>query len=78
MEDAKIINKYAYERGFAHGSIYISKCFELSGTCYFARNPQTPELREHLDNGGLPYPGSRLEYDISEASSSVKLDETCR
>uniref|UniRef100_A0A1B0C4L9 ABC transporter domain-containing protein n=1 Tax=Glossina palpalis gambiensis TaxID=67801 RepID=A0A1B0C4L9_9MUSC len=63
MENAMIINKSAYERGFAHGSIYISKCFESSGTCYFARNPQMPELRDHLDNDGLPHPGSRLEYD---------------
>lgn len=63
MEDAMIINKSAYERGFAHGSIYKSKFFELRGTCYFARNPQMPELREHLDNDGLPHPGSRLEYD---------------
>ncbi|KAL9927901.1 RNA polymerase I subunit Rpl135 [Glossina fuscipes fuscipes] len=63
MEDAMIINKSAYERGFAHGSIYKSKFFELSGTCYFARNPHMPELRERLDNDGLPHPGSRLEYD---------------
>uniref|UniRef100_A0A1B0B5M0 DNA-directed RNA polymerase n=1 Tax=Glossina palpalis gambiensis TaxID=67801 RepID=A0A1B0B5M0_9MUSC len=60
MEDAMVINKSGYKCGFTHGSIYKSKFFGLSGTCYFGHNPQMPELREHLDNDGLPHPGSRL------------------
>jgi DNA-directed RNA polymerase beta subunit len=29
MEDAMIINKASYERGFAHGSVYKSEFIEL-------------------------------------------------
>lgn len=59
MEDAMIINKSAYERGFAHGMIYKSEFIELKEqTDYFARNPTDPKLAEKLDPDGLPNPGS--------------------
>lgn len=63
MEDAMIINKSAYERGFAHGSIYKSEFLELRGDNYFARNPQQKELAEFIDNDGLPFAGRKLRYN---------------
>jgi len=32
MEDAMILNKSSYERGFAHGSVYKNYKFELNST----------------------------------------------
>lgn len=60
MEDAMIINKSAYERGFAHGSIYKSEFVELTGDSYFVRDPNRPELAEKLDNDGFPFAGRLL------------------
>jgi DNA-directed RNA polymerase I subunit RPA2 len=34
MEDAMIINKASYERGFAHGCVYKSEFFELKSVSY--------------------------------------------
>lgn len=60
MEDAMIINKSAYERGFAHGSIYKSDFLEMVEDSYFARDPHNPKLESLLDNDGLPHPGTKL------------------
>ncbi|XP_043646325.1 DNA-directed RNA polymerase I subunit RPA2 [Drosophila teissieri] len=63
MEDAMIINKAAYERGFAYGSIYKTKFLTLDKkSSYFARHPHMPELVKHLDTDGLPHPGYKLSY----------------
>ncbi|KAL5280678.1 POLR1B family protein [Megaselia abdita] len=62
MEDAMIINKSAYERGFAYGSIYKSQFIELTGTSYFARDPHNHDLPEFLDNDGLPHPGMKISF----------------
>lgn len=66
MEDAMIINKAAYERGFAHGMIYKSEFVDLKDQrSYFARNPDKPELAEKLDIDGLPVPGTIIkEHDV--------------
>jgi len=34
MEDAMIINKASYERGFAHGCVYKSEFFELKSVSF--------------------------------------------
>lgn len=57
MEDAMIINKSSYERGFGHGSILKAEFIDLSSGSYFERDPSKSELREFLDWDGLPYPG---------------------
>ncbi|XP_002014590.2 DNA-directed RNA polymerase I subunit RPA2 [Drosophila persimilis] len=63
MEDAMIINKSAYERGFAYGSIYKSKFVQLpKKSSYFARHPHMPELAKYLDTDGLPHPGAKLTF----------------
>lgn len=62
MEDAMIINKSAYERGFAHGSIYKSEFIELKGDSYFARNPHDQSLNALIDTDGLPYAGRILTF----------------
>ncbi|XP_076280843.1 RNA polymerase I subunit Rpl135 [Lasioglossum baleicum] len=66
MEDAMIINKAAYDRGFAHGIIYKSEFVDLEDQrSYFARNPDKPELAEKLDTDGLPLPGTIIsEGDV--------------
>ncbi|XP_053675721.1 DNA-directed RNA polymerase I subunit RPA2 [Anopheles nili] len=60
MEDAMIINKSAYERGFAAGNIYKSESITLSGESFFARNPKDATLNAFLDNDGLPFQGAQL------------------
>lgn len=66
MEDAMIINKAAYDRGFAHGMIYKSEFIDLKDQkSYFARNPDKSELVEKLDIDGLPLPGTIIsEGDV--------------
>lgn len=63
MEDAMIINKSAYERGFAHGSIQKSEFIELSANSYFARDPLDTTLDEFIDNDGFPYAGRQMHYE---------------
>jgi DNA-directed RNA polymerase I subunit RPA2 len=74
MEDAMIISKAAYERGFCHGSMYKTAEIDLDeeekkGSSDGVR----PSLRlglpvvrdeslEHLDEDGLPHEGLRLTY----------------
>ena len=76
MEDAMIINKSSFERGFAAGSIYKSTFVDLneisSGrksnkgsrivdcNLVFARDPKRPDLARFLDDDGLPYVGVPL------------------
>lgn len=58
-----IINKSAYERGFAHGSIYHSEFVELENVKdYFGRDPNNINLAQHLDTDGLPHPGSKIAF----------------
>lgn len=61
MEDAMIINKAAYERGFGDGNIYKSKVIELPNSYdYFERNPHQADLARYLGTDGLPYVGGEL------------------
>lgn len=62
MEDAMIINKAAYDRGFAYGTIYKSEFIDLTDQRnYFTRDPDKPKLAETLDVDGLPPPGTRIK-----------------
>lgn len=60
MEDAMIINKSAFERGFGHGSVVCSQFVELESDNYFARDPHNHELEKYIDVDGLPHPGTRI------------------
>ncbi len=62
MEDAMIINKSAFQRGFGHGCIYHSDFIELSNDSYFARDPKKENLALFLDTDGLPHPGQKIHY----------------
>lgn len=70
MEDAMIINKSAYERGFGHGTVYKSYLRDLNdGTKSKYRLVKTKDhgvesqLVSHgLDADGLPYIGQKLEH----------------
>ncbi|CAH2059095.1 unnamed protein product, partial [Iphiclides podalirius] len=64
MEDAMIINKSAYERGFAAGTVYKSEFVELrSAGSYFWRDPTKADLAAYLDPDGLPPVGARVRPD---------------
>lgn len=63
MEDAMIINKSSFERGFGHGSVYKAEFIELKSVqSYFDRDPSKPDLNKFLDSDGLPYPGILLKH----------------
>ncbi|GAA96456.1 uncharacterized protein L969DRAFT_94546 [Mixia osmundae IAM 14324] len=73
MEDAMIINKSAYERGFGHGSVYKSHTLELASAKgaegsapnrgqnlifgFGADVPASHTARQRLDGRGIPHPG---------------------
>lgn len=57
MEDAMVVNKSSYERGFGHGTIYKSEFVDLNDKkSYFVREPEKPDLERTLDADGLPMP----------------------
>lgn len=64
MEDAMVINKSAYERGFGHGTIYKSELVELNDKKnYFARDPEKPDLAKTIDSDGLPILGIMIKEE---------------
>ncbi|KAJ2941561.1 hypothetical protein O0L34_g14613 [Tuta absoluta] len=64
MEDAMIINKSAYERGFAAGTVYKADFVELKhSSSYFCRDSAKPELAKYIDDDGLPAVGAKIQPD---------------
>ena len=74
MEDAMIINKMSFERGFCAGMIYKAEFIDLREKAgrrkgdktddvglVFCRDPHKPDLARTLDPDGLPVPGMKLE-----------------
>nr|AOE43177.1 RNA polymerase I second largest subunit [Coremiostelium polycephalum] len=70
MEDAMIINKSAYERGFGHGSVYKNEYIDLDeglsrnelGKTYIGRPDHLVDgLGDFLDEDGLPYIGRLIK-----------------
>ncbi|KAJ1765416.1 hypothetical protein LPJ74_006360, partial [Coemansia sp. RSA 1843] len=72
MEDAMILNKSAYERGFGYGSIYKTEYIDLgkfrkSGdvvTTHFGLGRDVlsnTDVTERIDMDGLPFTGLRVE-----------------
>uniref|UniRef100_A0A8C8W9Q4 DNA-directed RNA polymerase n=1 Tax=Panthera leo TaxID=9689 RepID=A0A8C8W9Q4_PANLE len=69
MEDAMIVNKASWERGFAHGSVYKSEFIDLSekikqgdDSLVFGVKPGDPRVLQKLDDDGLPFIGAQLQY----------------
>ncbi|XP_041646218.1 DNA-directed RNA polymerase I subunit RPA2 [Cheilinus undulatus] len=68
MEDAMIVNKSSWERGFAHGSIYKTELVDLAekvrgdDSIVFGIKPGDPKAGDKLDADGLPHIGSTLQY----------------
>lgn len=74
MEDAMIINKSAYERGFGHGTVYKSYLRDLNeGSSTNTRSKYRlvrksdhgveQSLEKHgLDTDGLPFIGMKMEH----------------
>lgn len=73
MEDAMIINKASYERGFGHGSVYKTTIIDLDEEeRRFAKSTGKPSFRftnfngnqkycDRLDDDGLPFEGEVVE-----------------
>lgn len=70
MEDAMIINKGAYDRGFAHGCVYKSYIRDLnentSGKSRYRlinnkKGDRFQPDKYGLDSDGLPYIGQKLD-----------------
>ncbi|XP_026322835.1 DNA-directed RNA polymerase I subunit RPA2 [Hyposmocoma kahamanoa] len=62
MEDAMIINKSSYDRGFAAGSVYKADFIELKhASSYFCRDNSKAELSRYIDDDGLPSVGARIQ-----------------
>uniref|UniRef100_A0A6J0UTI0 DNA-directed RNA polymerase subunit beta n=1 Tax=Pogona vitticeps TaxID=103695 RepID=A0A6J0UTI0_9SAUR len=69
MEDAMILNKASWERGFGHGSIYKTERIDLAekikqgdDNLVFGIGRNNTAVLENLDPDGLPYIGARLQY----------------
>uniref|UniRef100_A0A2K6T812 DNA-directed RNA polymerase n=1 Tax=Saimiri boliviensis boliviensis TaxID=39432 RepID=A0A2K6T812_SAIBB len=69
MEDAMIVNKASWERGFAHGSVYKSEFIDLSekikqgdSSLVFGIKLGDPRVLQKLDDDGLPFIGAKLQY----------------
>lgn len=68
MEDAMIISKSSFERGFGHGVVYKSDHIDLkillknaATQSIFMRDPRDDKLQSKLDVDGLPHVGIWLE-----------------
>ncbi|KAJ1905596.1 hypothetical protein LPJ81_001838 [Coemansia sp. IMI 209127] len=72
MEDAMILNKSSFERGFGYGSIYKTEYIDLSKfnksgdpvTTHFGLGRDVladPDVTERIDMDGLPFTGLRVE-----------------
>ncbi|XP_056423537.1 DNA-directed RNA polymerase I subunit RPA2 [Hyla sarda] len=69
MEDAMILNKSSWERGFAHGSVYKSEFIDLAekvksgeDNFVFGIKPDDERVRGKLDDDGLPPVGAVLRF----------------
>ena len=85
MEDAMIINKSAYERGFGHGCVYKSYIKDLNadnpGSAARSKYKLLNQNRDYyglqlekkgLDADGLPYIGKELKADSKNEHSSTE------
>ena len=85
MEDAMIINKSAYERGFGHGCVYKSYIKDLNADSAGSASRSKYKLlnqkkdygvqlqkRYGLDQDGLPYIGKELKADSKNEASSTE------
>ncbi|TGO50342.1 hypothetical protein BOTNAR_0396g00060 [Botryotinia narcissicola] len=89
MDDAMIINKYAHERGFGHGTIYKTKKYELEEghKSRSARNIKKlfgfapgglvkAEWKAAIDEDGLPFIGRMVQNgDLIAAWHTVSMNE---
>jgi DNA-directed RNA polymerase I subunit RPA2 len=67
MEDAMVLNKSSFERGFGHGMVFSTEIVELNdrgasrSNRMFKIDPSVAKLSEKLDSDGLPYIGSVVQ-----------------
>ena len=82
MEDAMIINKGAYERGFGHGYVYKTKFKEISSKEQkfelIGKEYQAESISKGLDIDGLPFTGSVITTGLPEMLVFNKEKETSK
>uniref|UniRef100_A0A4W4EDY0 DNA-directed RNA polymerase subunit beta n=1 Tax=Electrophorus electricus TaxID=8005 RepID=A0A4W4EDY0_ELEEL len=83
MEDAMIVNKSSWERGFAHGSVYKTELVDLSEKVkgddgvVFGTKPGDSKVMDKLDADGLPPIGAVLNYgDPFYSYINLNTDQT--
>jgi len=74
MEDAMIINKGSYERGFGHGSVYLNVTIDLN-QMKRKGEPLTHRFGNMRDSGGPPTPPPGSQADDSRAEGEELLYE---
>ncbi|KAM9316988.1 LOW QUALITY PROTEIN: DNA-directed RNA polymerase I subunit RPA2 [Gastrophryne carolinensis] len=69
MEDAMVLNKASWERGFAHGSVYKTEFIDLAkkvksgeDNLVFGIKPDDERVQGKLDADGLPPVGAVLQF----------------
>jgi DNA-directed RNA polymerase I subunit RPA2 len=74
MEDAMIVNKMSYERGFGHGSLYLNVTVDLND---FKRRgePLTYRFGNLRDTGGPPSPPPGAETEEGADADAERLYE---
>ncbi|CAB4021891.1 DNA-directed RNA polymerase I subunit RPA2-like, partial [Paramuricea clavata] len=88
MEDAMILNKSSFERGFSHGTVYKTEVVDLAKFASDSRNvtlrfgclPDDSRVSGKLDKDGFPPIGSKLEHgdpcysyiDLTTGDAKVK------
>lgn len=82
MEDAMIINKSSYERGFAHACVFYTVPIDLKDEApatdlFFAVDP-AGKRPAHIDDDGLPLPGSQLYFGDVLATYYNRRTKTVR
>lgn len=78
MEDAMIVNKSSYERGFAHATVYKTEDVELEGAWFAPASDKN--MVGDIDDDGLPLPGSKLTkgspyYSIARDSERITIKQ---
>lgn len=73
IEDAMIINKSSYERGFAHGSVYKSYTHEVNESASQVVRGIKSNARYRLLNNLVPRDKNRLKYEGIDSDGLPKI-----
>ena len=75
MDDAMIINKAAFERGFGHGSVYKTKIIDLEVEEKSSKDGIRPSLRFYNVKAAVPKKPKQASAEESEEENSTEEEE---